>query len=107
MSKYRNNFEAKVAASVGPTFSYETTKLPYTLSHTYLPDFIDEQNKSIVEAKGLFDASDRRKMKAIRQQYPDWNITIVFQNPDKKITKTSLTSYADWCSKNGIAWRKA
>jgi len=104
---YRNKFEAKIAKTIPPTFQYETTRLPYKLECFYLPDWIDEANKEIIEAKGLFDASDRRKMKAIRQQYVDWKITIVFQNPEAKITKQSLTTYAGWCEKNGIAWRKA
>lgn len=92
---------------MGPTYVYEAKRLPYTIQCHYLPDFIDEANKSIIEAKGLFTAEDRRKHKAIAAQYPDWSVTIVFQNPDKKITKSSATSYADWCTKNGIAWRKA
>ncbi|MBY5371811.1 endodeoxyribonuclease [Rhizobium leguminosarum] len=104
---YRNRFEAKIAKTVPPTFAYESTRLPYTLECQYLPDWIDIHNKEIIEAKGLFDASDRRKMKAVREQYADWTITIVFQNPDAKITKQSLTSYAEWCEKNGIQWRKA
>ena len=104
---YRNRFEEKVAKQIGSTYSYETKRLPYTITCNYLPDFIDEANKSIIEAKGLFTAEDRRKHKAIQQQYPDWSVIIVFQNPDRKLSKTSSTSYSEWCEKNGIAWRKA
>ena len=107
MPTYRNKFEAKVATQLPARFDYETKRIPYKLDCNYLPDFIDETNREIVEAKGLFTAEDRRKHKAIAQQYPDWSVTIVFQNPDKKISKASNTSYANWCSKNGIAWRKA
>lgn len=103
----RNKFEEKVAKQVGPTYTYETKKLTYTLTHSYLPDFVDEANKSIIEAKGMFTAEDRRKHKAIRDQYPDWSVCIVFQNPDRKLSKTSSTTYAGWCDKQGIAWRKA
>ncbi len=46
-------------------------------------------------------------MKAIRQQHPDYDIEIRFQNPDTKIAKNSKTSYAEWCSKNGIRATKA
>lgn len=104
---FRNKFEAKVAKTISAGYKYETTRLPYKLEHEYLPDWIDEPNKSIIEAKGRFDASDRRKMKAIRQQYPDWSITIVFQNPETKISKKSQTSYSQWCEKNGIDWSRA
>jgi len=85
----RNNFEKKVAAQLGTEFQYEVKRLTYTLNHTYLPDFVDEANRRIVEAKGLFTAEDRRKHLAIREQYPDWHVQIVFQNPDKKLSKTS------------------
>ncbi len=54
MSGYRNRLEARVGATLGPEYSYETTRLPYTLSHHYLPDFIDVAAKRIIEVKGGF-----------------------------------------------------
>lgn len=30
---------------------------------------------------------------------------MVFQNPNIKINKGSMTSYADYCDKNGIQWK--
>jgi hypothetical protein len=107
MAGYRNRLEARVGAALPPEYAYETTYLPYTLSHRYLPDFIDPIGKRIVEVKGRFPSSDRAKMKAIRTQYPDYEIEIRFQNPQTKIAKNSSTSYGDWCDKNGIAWSKA
>lgn len=103
----RNRFEQKVAAQVGPGFAYEATRLPYTLAHTYLPDFLNEQTKEIVEAKGRFTAADRKKMLAVKAAHPDYTITIVFQNPTLPINKGSKTTYSDWCDKYGFAWRKA
>ncbi|WP_426214321.1 endodeoxyribonuclease [Methylobacterium sp. NFXW15] len=96
-----------MGATLGPEYSYESTYLPYTLAHRYLPDFIDPVAKRIIEVKGRFPASDRAKMRAIRKQHPDYRIEIRFQNPQTKIAKNSKTSYADWCQKNGIAWSKA
>lgn len=107
MPKYRNNFEKKVGAELGPTFAYEAIKLTYTITHTYTPDFIDHDAKRIVEAKGFWRATDRTKMLTVIRHYPDYQIEMVFQNPDMKISKKSSTSYSDWCSKHGIAWRKA
>ncbi|MDY8109123.1 endodeoxyribonuclease [Fulvimarina sp. 2208YS6-2-32] len=104
-SPYRNKFEAKVAGSLDRAFAYEAHRFPYTLAHTYLPDFIDVPGKRIVEAKGRFTGSDRAKMRAIRAAYPDWEIVIVFQNPAAKINKNSKTSYSDWCQRHGISWR--
>ncbi|MBW6421634.1 endodeoxyribonuclease [Rhizobium sp. XQZ8] len=103
----RNRLEEKVAAQLGPTYTYETHKLSYTISHTYIPDFIDEANKRIVEAKGNFPLEERTKMLAVKKQNPDWQIEMVFQNPKAPINKGSKTTYGDWCDKHGIAWRKA
>ena len=107
MAGYRNRLEARVGAVLPPEYEYESTYLPYTLAHRYLPDFIDPVSKRIVEVKGRFPASDRAKMKAIRQQHPDYSIEIRFQEPNTKIAKNSKTTYAMWCEKNGIAWSKA
>jgi hypothetical protein len=107
MPAYRNKFEAKIAKQLGDQFTYEKNKFSYVTKHKYIADFTDTANKQIVEAKGRFPASDRSKMLAVKQQNPDWSITIIFQNPDAKISKTSATSYADWCDKHGIAWGKA
>ncbi len=103
----RNRFEQKVAAQVGPGFAYEAKRLPYTTAHYYLPDFINEQTKEIVEAKGRLTAADRKKMLAVKAAHPDYTITIVFQNPTLPINKGSKTRYSDWCDKYGFAWRKA
>jgi hypothetical protein len=107
VSGYRNKLEARVGASLPPEYAYESTRLPYTTAHYYLPDFIDTEARRIVEVKGQFPASDRAKMRAIRQQHPDYSIEIRFQNPQTKIAKNSRTTYASWCEKNGIAWSKA
>ncbi|WP_247635819.1 endodeoxyribonuclease [Methylobacterium sp. 37f] len=96
-----------MGAALPPEYAYESTYLPYTLAHRYLPDFIDAEAKRIVEVKGRFPASDRAKMKAIRQQHPNYHIEIRFQEPNTKIAKNSKTTYAAWCEKNGIAWSKA
>lgn len=103
----RNRFEQKVAKTLGPEFEYETLRLSYTVQRKYLPDFIDVAGKRIVEAKGLFTAEDRAKHKAIKAQHPDWDVTIVFQNAQRTITKTSKTTYAGWCDSNGIKWKQA
>ena len=101
---YRSVFESRVAQTLPARFAYETVRLSYTLQHTYKPDFIDEVAKEIVEAKGEFDSADRTKMLAIKKAYPEYKITIVFQNPNIKIAKDSKTSYSDWAIKHGFEW---
>lgn len=107
VSNYRNRLESKVAKTLDAAFRYEALRLPYVTRQHYLPDFIDTEGKRIVEGKGRFPAADRTKMKAIREQYPDYEITIVFQNPDAPINKGSKTTNAMWCEKHGIKWLKA
>lgn len=99
---YRNPYEARCARNLGAGYEYEAVKLTYTLECTYLPDFIDRKAKRIVEAKGLFDAADRRKMLAVKKAHPDYSIEIWFTNPDKTISKTSTTTYRTWCAKHGF-----
>lgn len=104
--KQRSKFEGKVQEDLlkrGKTYEYEPIKLTYTLANTYTPDIV-LPNKVIVELKGFFKPSDRRKMLAVTTQHPDLDIRMVFQNPYKKLSKTSKTTYADWCDKHNIKW---
>lgn len=103
----RNRLEEKVAKTLPAQYEYEAYSIPYTVTHQYIPDFVDHAAKQIVEVKGRFTAIDRKKHLAIKQQQPQWRVTIVFQNPDAPITKGSKTTYAGWCDKHGIAWSKA
>lgn len=106
MKKVRNQLEARFQQQ-HPQLEYETIKLTYTLDCTYTPDFIDRDGKTIFETKGLFDAADRRKLLAVKKQHPDWHIVMVFQHPHRRISKTSKTTYAHWCDKNGLDWQAA
>lgn len=106
MSGYRNPYEARCAAALGSGYAYEPIKLPYVIEATYCPDFVDVANKRIVEAKGLFDAADRRKLLAVKSGHPDWTIEIWFANPKTTLSKSSKTTYANWCEKNGFLWKQ-
>ena len=100
----RSGFEDRVAAALPARFAYESLKLPYTIEHNYIPDWVDTEAKLIIEAKGAFPSNERTRMKAIRKAHPEYRIVMVFQRPNNKISKASNTTYADWCSKNGIEW---
>ena len=105
-SKYRSGLEEKVANlldGLGVTYEYESTRVPYTIQHHYCPDFI-LPNHVLLETKGYWDAADRRKIKAVKQDNPDLDLRMVFQAPFNKISKKSKTTYAMWCEKHGIAW---
>jgi len=104
---FRSGLEVKVAEQLkgsGVAVEYETTKIKYVVPesvHTYTPDFV-LPNGIIVETKGRFVVADRKKHLLIQKQHPDKDIRFVFTNSNNKISKSSKTSYADWCRKNGF-----
>lgn len=106
---FRSGLEEKIAQQIsngGATFAFEKFFLPYTRPeslHKYTPDFV-LKNGIIVETKGLFQTSDRQKMKRIREVYPDLDIRFVFSNAQARIAKKSKTTYAIWAETNGFKW---
>ena len=74
--KYRSKLEERIADlfnELGVSFEYESTKVPYQISYNYSPDFILPCGR-MLEAKGYWDAEDRRKMKAVKEQNPTWQV---------------------------------
>mgnify|MGYP003126439533 FL=1 len=103
---FRSGLEKKVASlllDLGVTYEYESTKIPYVIKHNYTPDFI-LPNGIWLECKGYWDAADRRKVKAVKEQNPDIDLRMVFQAPFNTISKKSKTTYAQYCEKLGIPW---
>ena len=103
---FRSGLEEKVAdlmVDLGIDYEYETKKIPYQIEHIYTPDFL-LPNGIYLECKGYWEASDRRKIKAVKQQHPEINLRMVFQAPFNTISKKSKTTYAQWCEKNEIPW---
>ena len=105
---YRSGLEEVVAQDLtlrGVVFTYEEVIISYSKpqkSHKYTPDFVLLENGIIVETKGRFLTADRQKHLLIKQQHPHLDIRFVFSNSKAKISKTSKTTYADWCVKNGF-----
>lgn len=56
----------------------------------------------VVESKGRFLTADRQKMLAVKAAHPHLDIRFVFSNSKTRISKTSSTTYAMWCQKNGF-----
>ena len=108
---YRSGLEEKVAkqiAAAGIEVVYEDKKevIPYITPaepHKYTPDF-KLPNGIIVETKGIFDATDRKKHLLVREQHPSKDIRFVFSNSKAKLYKGSPTTYAAWCIKNGFKY---
>ena len=106
---YRSGFEHKVSEKLTECkikFGYETTQIKYIkpeTHHKYTVDFT-LPNGILVETKGRWVLEDRKKHLLIKEQHPELDIRIVFQNPRGKIRKGSKTTYADFCDKHEIPW---
>ena len=103
---FRSQLEEKVAdllVELNIDYDYETKRIPYTIQHHYTPDFI-LPNGVVLECKGYWEASDRRKIKQIVKDNPDLDLRMVFQSPFNKISKKSKTTYAKWCDRLKIPW---
>lgn len=101
---YRSGLEEKTADmlnDIGVPFKYEEMKIKWLDSkmRTYTPDF-ELPNGIIIETKGRFVATDRRKHIEIKKQQPLLDIRFVFSNSSAKLYKGAKSTYADWCIKN-------
>ena len=109
---YRSGLEEKVGKQLeelGVEFGYESEKIRYQKpaeDSYYTPDFF-LPNGIIIETKGQFPTSDRKKHKIIKKQYGDkYDIRFVFSNPNQKIGKKSKTTYGLWCERFGFKYAK-
>ena len=105
---YRSGLEDKVATYLiqnNVNFLYEKVKIEWEdlAYRTYTPDFI-LYNGIIIETKGRFIASDRRKHLAIKKQHPDLDIRFIFTNSRNKLRKGAKSSYGEWCIKYGFRY---
>jgi hypothetical protein len=104
---FRSGLEEKVAdqlRALGIEVKFEQRKVKYTKparAANYTPDF-ELPNGIIIETKGRFVTADRQKHILIKAQHPELDIRFVFSNSKAKISKTSATTYADWCRKYGF-----
>jgi hypothetical protein len=101
----RSGLERTVAAQLKRAkvkFEYETLKLPYTIKHTYHPDFMLE-NGVIIEVKGVFRDGDIPKMRAVKDQFPDLDIRFLFADANKKIPGQKQT-HGQWAERHGFPY---
>lgn len=106
---FRSGLEEALAdqlTTAGIAYEFEAEKVKYITpakAHTYTWDF-RLPNGIIVESKGRFETSDRQKHLLVKAQNPELDIRFVFTRSKQTISKTSKTSYADWCLKNGFQY---
>ena len=103
---FRSGLEERIAEQLdqlGVEYTYEKLKLKYirpASEHVYTPDFV-LPNGIIVETKGRFLAADRQKHILVKRHNPELDIRFIFSNSNARISKSSKTTYAMWCRKNG------
>lgn len=103
--EHRSNLETQVEEALiaqGLTPLYETEKFPYVLHRKYTPDF--KVGNVYIEVKGWWPSAERTKFLAVIVNNPGLPIFVALQRPYMTLSKTSKTTYAQWCTKYGIAW---
>lgn len=114
--RYRNKFEERTGRYLSDRnieFLYEKERLRYTVTGTYLPDFVVRTSagkKIYIETKGngrSFDGPARRKLRAVKEQHPDKDIRIVFYTDGKcgpKRKDGTFMRQSDWAEKHGFIY---
>ena len=103
---FKSGLEEEVSdllCELGVDYEYEGLSLPYTIKHLYTPDFV-LPNGIVLETKGYWKPEDRRKIRQVVTENPHIDLRMVFQDPYKKISKKSKTTYAKWCTRYNIKW---
>jgi G:T-mismatch repair DNA endonuclease (very short patch repair protein) len=106
---YRSRPEAELANALtaqGVRFLYEQIRLPYSTPSVYIPDFPLPAQGIVIEVKGAFPSDDRAKMLRVKQTHPDLDIRFLFTNPNTRLSRTSRTTYGQWCDKHGFPFAK-
>ena len=105
---YRSGLEHKISMALDTikyNYDYESIKIEWEdlAYRTYTPDFI-LKNGIIIETKGRFLTTDRRKHLCIKKQHPKLDIRFVFTNSRSKLSKGAKSTYAEWCIKHGFRY---
>lgn len=108
-AKYRSKLEERIANQLqqaGVEFDYENLKIKYEVparQAKYTPDFTF--GHIVCEVKGRFRTTDdRKKLLLVKEQYPDLDLRLVFQNASLPIYPGSKTTCGAWASDNGFTW---
>jgi len=107
--EFRCKLEEQVNQSLteqGLAISYEKERFPYHLKKYYTPDFLvkGERFDFWIEVKGYWPSDARTKFLAVIREHPTLPIFVALQKPTQKLSRSSSTSYSQWCEKFGICW---
>ena len=101
--KFRSGLESALYDQLNKEFEYEPYRLPYSIHNKYVPDFVHDGKKILIEAKGYFRVGDTQKYTAIRDCMPEWELVFVLSDPYKKVRKGGKITMGQWCDKEGFA----
>jgi hypothetical protein len=108
---YRSWLEHNLGTGVLKDLPYEPFTIPYTITTSYKPDFINEEKKIIFEAKGRFkDSAEAAKYIHFRNSNPEWTVIFIFERPECPMPHTRKRKdgtryrHKDWADKNGFLW---
>jgi hypothetical protein len=103
--EHRSQLETDVEQALinqGYSPQYETERFSYVLHKKYTPDF--KVGSVYIEVKGWWPPPERSKFLAVILSNPGLPIFVALQRPNMTLSKQSKTTYAQWCTKHGIAW---
>ena len=103
--KFRSALEKEFSKEVKRKgFKYEPYGIPYIVNRTYMPDFVHEEKKVMVEVKGFFRVGDTLKYKSIRDTILEdgWELIFLLSNEHKKVRKGGKITMGQWCDKEGL-----
>jgi len=103
---YKSRLEANFAKELfrrGLKAEYEATTFAYVRKGHYTPDW-KIATDVYVETKGYLSPSNRSNLISFREQHPNVQILLAFQNADNKLNAKSKTTYSEWAEKNGFRW---
>lgn len=89
-------------------YEYEPkwSKVEYTITKEYSPDFVDKRNPNIVyEAKGYFRTYEEAvKYLHVREANPGLIIRFIVSSPNKRAYPQIKMKMGDWLTMHGFEW---
>ena len=105
-STYKSGLEKRFAELLlkhGVKAKYEAKTFEFVKVAHYKPDWELAENL-YVETKGYFSPSNRGNLLSFREQHPNVEIILVFEEPYNRLSSKSKTTYAAWATKHGFRW---
>ena len=111
---YDSNWEYELHSGIFNKWSFHTEKIPYTVEHTYQPDFVKQigDKTILLEAKGRFwDHNEYNKYVWIAKALPkDTELVFLFANPEAPMPQATRRkdgtkrSHCEWASSKNFRW---